>query len=249
LGQFPIRKQQWQRTVVNTALDGSSVRLADPNGASTRWTLNYAGLTDSERAALEVFFEAAEGSLNAFTFLDPTANLLAWSDQLTNTVWQTGPLLTLMGGVPDPWGGNSAWTLTNTGAAAQSITQNLQAPGGYQYCFSAYLRAAAATAVTLLAGSQELNCNAGSGWTRVTFSQTGDPAASSVVFGVQLPAGSALSVYGMQVEPQVGASEYRPSTTGGVYENARLDIDELTVTTTGPGQHSCTVKIINVDHL
>jgi hypothetical protein len=33
-----------------------------------------------------------------------------------------------------------------------------------------------------------------------------------------------------------------------VYTNARLASDELTVTTTGPGQHACTVSIINVNN-
>ncbi len=136
LAQFPIRKQQQQRTVVNAALDGSAIRLADPNGAGTLWVLSYAGLTDTEREALEAFFEAAEGSLNAFTFLDPTANLLAWSDQLTNGVWQLDPLLTLTGGVADPAGGTLAWKLLNIGAAAQGISQTLQSPAGYLYCLS-----------------------------------------------------------------------------------------------------------------
>jgi hypothetical protein len=53
----------------------------------------------------------------------------------------------------------------------------------------------------------------------------------------------------MQVEAQAGASQYKPSTAGGVYTNARLANDSLAVTTTGPGQHACTVNIINVDHL
>ncbi len=249
LAQFPIGKQQQQRTVVNAALDGSTIRLADPGGATTRWVLSYSGLTDSERAALETFFEAAEGSLNGFTFLDPTANLLAWSDQLTNAVWQAGPLLTLTAGIADPAGGTQAWKLSNSGAGAQSISQTLQAPAGYEYCLSAYLRADEGTTVTLLAGGQQAEQAVTPAWTRVTLTMTGDATASSILFGIQLPAGATAYVYGIQAEPQAGASEYKPSTTGGVYVNARLDSDELTMTATGVGQHACTVNIINVNHL
>lgn len=248
LAQFPIRKQQLQRTVVNAALDGSAIRLADPNGASTQWVLSYAGLTDSEREALETFFEAAEGSLNAFTFLDPTANLLAWSGQLTNAVWQAGPMLTPTGGVADPAGGTSAWKLANSGAGTQSISQTLQAPAGYEYCLSMYLRADQATTVTLLAGSQQTEQPVTAGWTRAALAMAGDPTASSITFGIQLAAGATAYVYGIQVEAQAGASEYKSSTTGGVYTNARLATDELAVTTTGPGQHACTVNIINVNN-
>jgi hypothetical protein len=248
LAQFPIRKQQLQRTVVNAALDGSSIRLADPNGASTQWVLSYAGLTDSEREALEAFFEAAEGSLNGFTFLDPAANLLAWSDRLTNAVWQAGPLVGLTASVADPAGGTLAWKLANSGAGAQSVSQTIQAPAGYQYCLSVYLRADQTTTVTLLAGSQQAAQVATTGWARATFGMTGDPTASSITFGIQLPAGATAYVYGMQVEAQAGASQYKSSTTGGIYTSARLASDALTVTTTGVGQHACTVNIINVNN-
>ena len=249
LAQFPIGKRQVQRTVVNAAQDGSAIRLADPNAATTRWVLSYAGLTDGERAALEAFFEAAEGSLNGFTFVDPTANLLAWSDELSNGVWPADPFIRLAGGVQDPSGGRQAWTVANGGAAAQSIRQTLQAPGDYLYCFSAYLRADQPTTVSLLAGSGQAQHAATAVWTRATFACTGTAGTESITFGVQVPAGATVSVYGMQVEAQAGASGYKPSTGGGIYGNARLAGDELTVTATGPGQHACTVSIINVNHL
>ena len=248
LAQFPITKQQLQRTVVNAAQDGSAIRLADPNGASTRWILSYAGLTDEEREALETFFEAAEGSLNSFTFLDPSANLLAWSDQLTNAVWQADPLLTLTGGVTDPSGGTLAWKLANSGAAPQGISQTIEAPAGYQYCLSMYLRSDQVATVTLVAGSQQAAQAVTTAWTRVTFAMAGDPTASSITFGIEVPAGATVYLYGMQLEAQAGASEYKSSTTGGVYTNARLANDLLTVTTTGPGQHACTITIINVNN-
>lgn len=248
LAQYPIRKLQVQRTVVNTAPDGSALRLADPNGAMTRWVLSYGGLTDSERTAIESFFEAAEGSLNGFTFVDPTANLLAWSDQLTNAVWQADPFMRLTGGVQDPAGGTQAWTLSNSGAAAQSVCQTLQAPAGYLYCLSAYLRADPGATVTLMAGNQQAQRPVTPAWTRATFTTTG-AGANAIPFGLQLPAGATVSVYGMQVEAQAGASEYKPSVSGGIYAKARLASDELVVTTTGPGQHACTVSIINVNHL
>jgi tetrahydromethanopterin S-methyltransferase subunit D len=111
------------------------------------------------------------------------------------------------------------------------------------------LRADQGTTVTLLAGSQQAEQAVTPAWTRVTLTMTGDATASSILFGIQLPAGATAYMYGIQAEPQAGASEYKPSTTGGVYKDARLDSDELIVTTTGVGQHACTVNIINVNHL
>ena len=249
LSQFPVQKRRRLRTVVNAAADGSFVKLADPNGEYTEWSLAYALLSDDEIAALEQFFAAAEGTLNGFTFLDPTSNLLAWSDHLDNAVWVRGPALSVTSGVADPAGGTNAWHASNSGGGAQSIVQTISAPAGYLYCFSAYVRSADPSNVTMLLGSQRANCAVSSDWTRVAVSAAGDPQADSISFGLEFPAGRAVDVYGLQAEPQAGASVYKASTTGGVYENARLRDDVLTTTATGVNQHSCTVNIFYAKHL
>jgi len=249
LSQFPVKKQRHLRTVVNTAADGSSIKLADPNGESTEWSLAYTQLSDAELATLQQFFAAAEGTLNAFTFLDPTSNLLAWSDHLDNAVWVPGPQLTVAGGIADPMGGTNAWHLTNTGAGAQNISQTISAPAGYQYCLSAYVRPVVAMTVTLLVGAQRSARPLPTGWTRIVFAASGDPTQASIGFGLELPAGGAIDVYGVQAEPQAAASVYKSSTTGGVYENARLKDDVLTITSTDVDRHSCQVGIYWAKHL
>jgi hypothetical protein len=249
LGQFPIRKQRRARTVVNAAADGSSFKLADPAGTTTEWTLAYACLTDGEKAALEQFFAAAEGTLNGFTFLDPTANLLSWSGKLDEAVWARDPLVSVAIGMADPAGGSGAWRMANPGAAAQAISQTLAAPGGYLYCVSAYVRAEAVSTATMLLGNSRGEQAVQTQWRRIAFAGNGDATAESIRFGLEIPAGATVDVFGIQVEPQSGASVYRASTTGGVYENARLRDDELSITTTGPNYHSCTVNIIHVNHI
>src|SRR5271157_2766382 len=99
LGQFPMVRRRRARTIVNSAADGSSVKLGDPGAAGTEWQLAYTGLSDTELAALQQFFLATEGSLNGFTFLDPAANLLAWSEVLNDSAWSADPQLTLQGSV------------------------------------------------------------------------------------------------------------------------------------------------------
>ena len=88
--------------------DGSAVKLADAGAGTTEWQLAYEGLTDAEAERLGAFFAAVEGTLNGFTFLDPVGNLLAWSGQLENAVWNKGPLLA----VSATEGG---WRLANAG--------------------------------------------------------------------------------------------------------------------------------------
>ena len=154
MSQFPIVKQRRWRTVVNAAADGSSIKLADPTGAIIGWRLQYTNLSDTEMAALQQFFTAMEGSLNSFTFMDPAANLLAWSEDLTNAAWQAAPFLTPSGGGADPLGGSNAWQLANSGEGAQTLTQTLNAPTSYTYCFSVYAFSSQPSTIHLRARKQ-----------------------------------------------------------------------------------------------
>ncbi len=240
--QYPSRKVRRQRTVVNRAADGSSIRLADPAGETTEWLLQYSELSDDELAVLTKFFISAEGALNGFTFLDPAANLLAWSEELNNAVWQKGPLLSAAAGT-------GSWGLSNSGAGPQQISQTISAPGDFVYCFSASVRSAAPIDVTLTVGSHRLMHSAAQNWTKLVLPSKGDPGAESVCFGLEIPAGASVEVRGIQAEAQPGASVYKVSSTGGVYEGARFSDDVLEVVTTGPNRHSCAVKIIHANHL
>jgi hypothetical protein len=242
LSHFPVRKRRRMRTAVNVMADGSSIKLADPPGEFTEWILEYSQLSDAELAVIQQFFTAAEGTLNTFTFLDPTSNLLARSDQLDNAVWVRGPLLSLSGGP-------GTWHLSNTGGGAQNISQTIAAPAGYLYCFSAYVRSSQTSQVTMLFGNQRAGRTVNSYWSRIKFAASGDPAQESIAFGLEVPAGLSIDVNGMQAEPQAGASAYKASTTGGVYEGARLRDDVLTITATGVNQHSCTVSVYYAKHL
>jgi len=137
----------------------------------------------------------------------------------------------------------------NAGSATQGLTQTLAVPGGYQYCLSAYVRSVAPASVYLRMGSQTAQRSVGAGWSRIVLSATGDSQATSVPFGIAVDAGASVQVYGLQVEPQTGASVYKATTLGGVYANAHLGSDALAITATDVNRHSCKVSIINVNHL
>ena len=244
LTQYRIVKTRQERTIQNTLADGSVISVADPAGAAVQWKLQYTALSDTERQALENFFTAAEGTLNGFTFLDPSANLVAWSETLSNAVWNAAPELALTGGIQDPKSGTNAWRLTNNGAGGQSVTQVLNVPTTYTYTFSVYLSASQATNVRLLLGSATASATLSNAWSRYQITGSGNATATYITLGVDVPAGAAVSLFGPQVEAQQTASVYQTSTNGGVYENARLQNDLLTVTTTGVNRHSATVNIL-----
>jgi hypothetical protein len=244
LAQYPVKKSNQLRTVVNTLADGSVITLADPAGALTEWQFQYANLSDAETAALQQFFLSMEGSLNSFIFLDPTANLLAWSDQLTNDAWTADPFISLTGGVADPLGGTNGWTFNNSGEAPQGVYQTLNAPGGYTYCLSVYIQSAVPGTAILLLGGNQTTVTVGNGWTRFAISGQGAASATTITFGVQVPPGAAMNIFGMQVEIQPGASNYKSTTTGGVYPTAYFRDDSLAFTSTDVNHNSVTVNIV-----
>lgn len=238
LAQFPLVKRLRRRTVVNRTADGRAIKLGDPAGEITEWELRYRELSDAEAATLRAFFESAEGTLQPFTFVDPTANLLIDSVWPNKATWQRDPMLTATGG-PD------VWRLENTGDGAQSLWQEIAAPAGFVYCFSLYVRADITTVVRLTAGTLSCERTISGDWRRLRVSGTVDVTR----FGVELRPAAAVDVRGLQVEAQPGVSTARAGVRGGVFERAHFAEDSLEVVATGVNRHSCTVKIVHAIHI
>ena len=248
LVQFPVGKRRLKRTVVNELADHSTVKFSDPGVEVVEWHLEYAGLSDEEITALEGFFAATEGSLTSFTFLDPCGNLFGWSDDLRNVAWIKAPFLTMADGADDPFVGKNAWSVNNTGLGTQRLSQNLAVPGSYVYTLSLYVRSQQSVKLSLVLGNTSSERQTTADWRRISLSGNGIGAASEE-FGIELPAGASVDVFGLQLEPQAGASVYKPSRLAGVYENAYFKDDVLAITSTGVNRHSATVDIIHAKRL
>ena len=105
------------------------------------------------------------------------------------------------------------------------MTQTLNAPAGYTVLLQR-VRAigTAQSTITLLLGTPK-RCVRGRHWLEPDSSYRGGGDATRSIdscSGSRLPAGSAVDVFGPQVEAQAAASVYKTSTTGGVYENCAL---------------------------
>ncbi len=250
VAQFPVTRSINMRTVANQLPSGYTIRMADTGAQKVQWRLLYSSLTDGERSSLESLFEASQGQLDAFTFLDPADNLLMWSEDWTQTVWTADPLLQVIGGVGDPLGGSAAMQLTNTAQTTQQIVQNTSGPSGFVYCYSVYVRSAVPATIQLVVtttGETVLTAvTTTSSWTRVTTSGSLSVQQEGVGFGVQLPAGVQVDTFGAQAEAQPGAGLYKKTIDlGGVYSSTRFSSDLLMVTATAPNQHSCRLDLIS----
>jgi len=248
IGQFPIQKRRVSRTVVNEATDGARFKLADSAALAVEWALPFETLSDAEESAIATLHEAVEGRLGAFTFLDPTDNLLCWSEKLDEAVWARNSLLTVTAGAGDPNGGTRATRASNTGIAALAIQQILNGPGWFQYAFSVQARSDVSQQVSLVRSTPTQTHSAsfqiGPDWQRILLSGKFGGTEESVTFGVEIEAGKWVDLFGLQVEAQAGASGYKATLSrGGVYPQARFMDDDLSLTTDGPNQHSCKVRI------
>jgi hypothetical protein len=246
--QFPCTKRVRQRTVVNALADGSEAKLFDPGASRVEWQIELAALTSAEWTAMAALFEAAEGQLGTFLFLDPFGNLLKWSEDLSAAAWVKDSILVLTPGVADPLGGAQATRVSNTAGADRNIAQPVAAPSWYQYCLSLYARSNVGGHIALFVNaggeSAQQSYAVGPAWTRVALSARLATQQEAVTFGVTIPGGAAVELFGFQAEPQMGASSYK--TTGaqcGVYPNASFLDDTLAMTSEAPGIFSCPVRI------
>jgi len=248
ISQLPVGQRASIRTVSNEMLGGDTIRMADPNDGSMRWQLQYSGLTDVEWASIEQLFEAVEGRLNTFTFLDPTDNLFMWSENWTNSVWTADPLLQRVSGIQDPVGTTNAVQLTNTAQTTQRIMQDIAGASWFQYCFSVYVRSAVSAVVQMgaSAGGQDslTAVPTGPAWTRVVASGRLAIVQDGLAFGIELPAGVSIQAFGAQVEAQPAAGEYKKTfDVGGVYPRTRFESDALTLNTNAPNQNAGTISL------
>lgn len=248
LAHYPIQKIRSARTIKNVLPDGSMILFSDPDGAQLVWELSYTELSDQDVQALQRHFAACVGPYHAFTFIDPTDNMLVSSSDMAAAPWLAGSLIQMTTGATDPAGGTGAFALTNTGPTNQEITQSLQVPSGYQYCFSIYAMSTAISAITMIrqgsAIPQQTSVSIGPTWTRVAVSgKLNDPGVGLTV-GINLEPGQQVQLYGPQVEAQIVASRYRPTAqTGGVYANAHWGIDQLAITAEAPNLSSTAFSI------
>ena len=238
MAQYPIRKVRLDRTIKNILPDGSMILSSDPSGARLVWQLSYTDLAISDVEAIQAHFNACIGPFHAFTFIDPTDNMLLASSDLTNTVWQASSLIQVVLGASDPTGGSGAFVVTNTGQANEEISQTLSVPGNYQYCFSLYANSAQPSTLALVrrGSSSEGSDNipVGPGWTRIASGGRLEDTGDVFTVAISLLAGQQVELYGMQLEAQIAPSRYRPTgAANGIHSNAHWTTNQLTVTADG----------------
>ena len=246
--QYPINRRRTRRTIRSRSAAGYTYTHDDPGAGEVRWDVPLLALSDDELAAIATLFTECSGRLRTFTFLDPAANLLSWSETFTHSGWTRGPALQTTAPVADPWGTQRATRFICAGQAPQSVRQTLAVPGSFVYCLSAYARSAGGADITLVSGSRSETFPLDAGWRRVVSTGVPGGTGSDLTFGLEFAPGAMVEVYGLQLEAQVAPSDYMVTRgSGGVYSTARFDQDEFRVTTQSQGLTDATLAIVSSD--
>jgi hypothetical protein len=248
VAQYPIRKLRFARTIKNVLPDGSMILYPDPDAARLVWELSYKSLSTSDAGAIQTHFNACVGPFHAFTFIDPTENMLLFSSDLRAVAWENSSVIELTPGAGDPDGGSAAFIITNRGQSSQEIRQSLPVPANYQYCFSLYASSAQNSTITLIrrgnSTEQSTTVAVGPSWSRVVSSGRLDDHGANFTVAISFIEGQQLQLYGVQLEAQVAPSRFRPTTeAGGIFPNAHWAVDRLTVIADAPNLYSTSFTI------
>src|SRR4051794_34237864 len=244
LVQLPIRRRMVWRAITNWFENGERISSPDPAAGRIEWSLAFKELNESEADTMSSFFRACRGAFGSFGFADPTANLLAWSEDLWRPDWQPGVLSVVPGG-PAPDGVGTAVRLTNGSAASQQLTQTVALPGEYTACFSMWLRSETSQSVALRRGSALQRVAVGSLWKR-SYLTAAVPSENNAPFSIDLDPGQSVETWGLQLEAGPYPSHYMPSTSPtGLYERTSFANDELAITATGVGLFATEFTLIS----
>lgn len=243
MAQFGIAKRVRLRSEESALGDGTKRRSFDPAGSTVEWEMRLTALSEQERAAIESLFEAREGRRTRFTFLDPTANLLGQTNNLTGELWTVGPGVAVTP-VTGPGGVSGGFALSNGSMFWSGVEQSIPSPMGYVYCLSAYVRSGAQGSVRLSIGQSQKEIGVDGAWRQLWFTA---PAGSTPVrFAVEAAAGAQLEVYGIQAEAQPAPGPYKlNSGRGGWYPRARFGSDEIAFESVGPGLYEGTITVVS----
>lgn len=249
VSQLPLIASIRHRVVVNRLGDGSRIAYGDGMAEFRAWEIRFEALTDAEWSATNQLFEQCEGRLGTFLFLDPTDNLLSRSEELSSSPWERDPGLTQLGAQADPLGGQGASSLTNSAVVSRRLLQSLAIPGHYCYNFSVWLRSATSHAVRLAvqgdASFAERVVFTSSKWERQSVTADLSSSVDQVTVFVEVPAGGAVEVFGLQLEAQPFMSGYkRTGIRGGIYPSARFMDDTLRQETQGIASHNSVVRVL-----
>ena len=184
------------------------ILLPDRSARRVEWELTYNNISAQDVDALQSHFRICSGPFRSFVFLDPTENLLPFSNSLSAPVWLQSNQIQIEDGIADPLGGEQGFRLTNNGQAAADLYQALDIPTYFAYSLSVYVRSSETSQIGLFFRSendsriQEYTCS--SSWARLSAQAKLSQQSHELSTGFTLAPGQQMEIFGPQLEPATG---------------------------------------------
>jgi hypothetical protein len=225
------------------------------NAPLSRFTLNFAGLIDNEVSVLRGFMANCHGRYATFQYVDPTGNLLQYSEDFTQAPWVKACTV-VSAGLLDPFGGTTGSTLAGDGSGNSSISQVVFIdPGvaGSISCFSVYLQGIGSGMTIPVSATNgvdtvsKLVTIVPGVWKKV-FLQLTFGTSGSITVGIggsyAWTGTSYIGIFGPMFSLTKGDAPYlRTPEFYAVHPICRFDQDALDIQYQGPNQTDVTVKI------
>ena len=244
---LPVSRSGRYVTRLNRLADLNEYRYADQANILMRWEVALEAIPDADVTTLAAFFAARNGKYSRFTFLDPLENLLKWSEDYSQSLWQKTGTFSLSAGQADPLGGTGATLVTDTSGVTNNLWQTIAfGPESQWFCSSVWLRAASPTTVETLQCSDQgaqvsdQSLAVGTTWKRFfTPAKFASSGSSVTQWLLRFNAGQALYVFGAQLAYLPGPGGYSKTTNStGVHSVCRFDMDEFPHRATDFGANS-----------
>ncbi len=235
--QYPLDKERHWR-MVETETTGGVRKRRTGRGSIVRWALRYEELSDAEALTLQQFYANQGGALKPFEFVDPLANALADSADISSPAWSGS-----FGSVVDTGTFREGHRILMMSAGSE-ITQNVEVAGGLPYCASAWARSSGGSALRIdLAGNQRETA-LGPAWKRCWMTMAAAGATGVVPVTFVNSGTNTIEVAALAVEAQPYPGDTARSGDGkSLYRCARFAEGGFRLVPTGPNRNSVYVVI------
>lgn len=129
IARYPMGRKPAFETLLNVFADHSTQSASILANPLSSWALNLAMLRDDEAQDWLEFIETAKGQGTLFTFIDPWDNLLTYTEEFENAIWNKNADL-FAGKNYLLWSGDvthAPWTTNFSVVAAPTLTANATA--------------------------------------------------------------------------------------------------------------------------
>ena len=243
--QLPVQRTWTPAQSLLTTPGGDWHVRTLPTGETVEWQLKFSGLTAAEIQDLKQFHHDMRGSFHCFRFCDQLRNLLAWSEDPTQSPWiRSGALsITLLPG--SGAGVQQTAQILNLSGAEGLISQAVPCSPNLVYSMSVRARGVAQNTIGLMIGGQRRDLALSPQWQAYQFSATPGGAMDDVVFAISVPVGCSMELGGVMAECGMSTPEYRRSEgIQGLFAKARFKDDLLVVSCEQGGFFSAETTVI-----